>query len=181
MKEIIFALVGSIITIVVTWLFNLITTKRQHKMEMQRLAVQYKLETSRKAISWLMEAKSELFIVLWALEHFSELTPNMLGGVLERAEKLTKLEADARNNFNAIELYYSFDKITEKYQLEAVIPQMLSLQNTLVILNKDSSDNSNKDEFQKVISETIVVLRQLHSAIIDMIEIISNDNLNHLN
>lgn len=176
MKEIIFALVGSIITIVVTWLFNLITTKRQHKMEMQRLAVQYKLETSRKAISWLMEAKSELFIVLWALEHFSELTPNMLGGVLERAEKLTKLEADARNNFNAIELYYSFDKIIKKYKLEAVIPQMLSLQNTLVILK----DNSNKEEFQKVVSESILVLKQLHSAVIEMIDIISQDNLNYL-
>ena len=176
MKEIIFALVGSIITIVVTWLFNLITTKRQHKMEMQRLAVQYKLETSRKAISWLMEAKSELFIVLWALEHFSELTPNMLGGVLERAEKLTKLEADARNNFNAIELYYSFDKIIKKYKLEAVIPQILSLQNTLVILK----DNSNKEEFQKVVSESILVLKQLHSAVIEMIDIISQDNLNYL-
>ena len=176
MKEIIFALVGSIITVVVTWLFNLITTKRQHKMEMQRLAVQYKLETSRKAISWLMEAKSELFIVLCALEHFSELTPNMLGGVLERAEKLTKLEADARNNFNAIELYYSFDTIIKKYKLEAVIPQMLSLQNTLVILK----DNSNKEEFQKVVSESILVLKQLHSAVIEMIDIISQDNLNYL-
>ena len=144
-------------------------------MEMQRLAVQYKLATSRKAISWLMEAKSELFIVLWALEHFSELTPNMLGGVLERAEKLTKLEADARNNFNAIELYYSFDKIIKKYKLEAVIPQMLSLQNTLVILK----DNSNKEEFQKVVSESILVLKQLHSAVIEMIDIISQDNLNY--
>jgi hypothetical protein len=180
MKEIIFALLGSIVSIIVKWLFNLITTKRQHKMEMQRLAVQNKLEVSKTAIGWLMEAKSELFIVIWALEHFSELTPNMLGGVLERAEKLTKLEADARNNFNAIELYYSFDKITEKYQLEAVIPQMLSLQNTLVILNKDSSDNSNKDEFQKVVSESILVLKQLHSAIVEMMEIISQDNLNYL-
>ena len=180
MREILFTLLGSILSIVVTWIFNLISSKRLHKMEMQRLAVQNKLETSRKAISWLMEAKSELFIVLWALEHFSELTPNMLGGVLERAEKLTKLEADARNNFNAIELYYSFDKIAEKYQLEAVIPQMLSLQNTLVILNKDSSDNSNRDEFQKVINETIKVLRQLHSAVIEMIGKISQDNLTYL-
>ena len=59
MKENLFALLGSIVSIIVTWLFNLITTKRQHKMEMQRLAVQNKLEVSKTAIGWLMEAKSE--------------------------------------------------------------------------------------------------------------------------
>ena len=176
MKEILFALLGSIVSIIVTWLFNLINTKRQHKMEMQRLAVQNKLEVSKTAIGWLMEAKSELFIVIWALEHLPELTPSMLSGVVERAEKLTKLEVEARNNFNAIELYYSFDKIIKKYKLEAVIPQMLSLQNTLVILK----DNSNKEEFQKVVSESILVLKQLHSAVIEMIDIISQDNLNYL-
>lgn len=176
MKEILFALLGSIVSIMVTWLFNLITTKRQHKMEMQRLAVQNKLEVSKTAIGWLMEAKSELFIVIWALEHLSELTPSMLSGVVERAEKLTKLELEARNNFNAIELYYSFDKIIKKYKLEAVIPQILSLQNTLVILK----DNSNKEEFQKVVSESILVLKQLHSAVIEIIDIISQDNLNYL-
>lgn len=176
MKEILFALLGSIVSIIVTWLFNLIATKRQHKMEMQRLAVQNKLEVSKTAIGWLMEAKSELFIVIWALEHLSELTPSMLSGVVERAEKLTKLEVEARNNFNAIELYYSFDKIIKKYKLEAVIPQMLSLQNTLVILK----DNSNKEEFQKVVSESILVLKQLHTAVIEMIDIISQDNLNYL-
>ena len=174
MKEILFALLGSIVSIIVTWLFNLITTKRQHKMEMQRLAVQNKLEVSKTAIGWLMEAKSD--IVIWALEHLSELTPSMLSGVVERAEKLTKLELEARNNFNAIELYYSFDKIIKKYKLEAVIPQMLSLQNTLVILK----DNSNKEEFQKVVSESILVLKHLHSAVIEMIDIISQDNLNYL-
>ena len=53
---------------------------------------------------------------------------------------------------------------------------LLSLQNTLVILK----DNSNKEEFQKVVSESILVLKQLHSAVIEMIEIISQDNLNYL-
>ena len=171
-----FALGASIMTIFITWIFNLFTTKRQHKMEMQRLAVQNKLEVSKTAIGWLMETKSELFIIIWALEHLSELTPSMLIGVVERAEKLTKLEVEARNKFNAIELYYSFDKIIKKYKLEAVIPQMLSLQNTLVILK----DNSNKEESQKVVSESILVLKQLHSAVIEMIDIISQDNLNYL-
>lgn len=60
-----FALGASIMTIFITWIFNLFTTKRQHKMEMQRLAVQNKLEVSKTAIGWLMEAKSELFIVIW--------------------------------------------------------------------------------------------------------------------
>lgn len=179
MKEIIFALVGSIITIVVTWLFNLITTKRQHKMEMQRLAVQYKLETSRKAISWLLEAKNDLYIVIWTLKNVSRLDLEFFQNTMKRADKLVALEYEARKDFNAIGLYYKFDSIEKKYELESMQPKMLLLQNQSIIINK--KDSYNETEYQKVILEMISLFEQLHCAVIEMIEVIRKDNLNYLN
>jgi hypothetical protein len=111
MKEILFTLLGSIISIIVTWIFNLISNKRQHKMDMQRLAVQNKLEVSKTAISWLMETKNELYCCIWSLEHYKELEPAIINNVIVRAQNLTILGAEAKNNFNAIELYYDLDDI----------------------------------------------------------------------
>ena len=179
MKEMLYTLLGSIIAIIVTWIFNLITNKRQHKMEIQRLAVQNKLETSKKAISWLLEAKNELYVVVWSLEHLHELAPGMLGGVAERAEKLTTLEVEAKNYFNAIELYYNFDAINKKYNLESIIPHMLSLLNTLAALRNIPQEVS-VENFDGVLKDTLSALKQLRSAVEDIIEIIRQDNLSYL-
>ena len=43
-KDVLLILLGAILSIITT----MITNKRQHKMEMQRLAVQNKLDTSKK-------------------------------------------------------------------------------------------------------------------------------------
>lgn len=78
-------------------------------MEIRRIAIQNKLDTSKAAISWLTEVKSELSIVIWAIEHKDEIEPEMMGGIVERANRLNVLELDARKQFNAIELYYNFE------------------------------------------------------------------------
>lgn len=173
-----FALGASIMTIFVTWIFNLITTKRQHKMEMQRLAVQNKLEVSKTSVSWLMEAKNELFVLIWCLEHYAKLDSNMLLGAIERSKKLINLEAEARTYFNAIELYYDLDDIAQKYNLWVMIPQMLTLQNSLAVLNNNPQDPVDEDD--KVINELLSLFILLHSAIGEMIERIRQDNLNYL-
>jgi len=65
-------------------------------MEIRRIAIQNKLDTSKAAISWLTEVKSELSIVIWAIEHKDEIEPEMMGGIVERANRLNVLELDAR-------------------------------------------------------------------------------------
>ena len=175
MKDVILILIGATLSIVTTWIAN----NRQHKMDMQRLAVQNKLETSKKAISWLLEAKNELFVIIWSLEHLQELAPGMLGGVVERAEKLTTLEAEAKKYFNAIELYYDFGAVSEKYDFDLMIPQMLSLLNALAALKNNPQEVSN-DKFAGVLKDTLFALKQLRSAVEDLIEIIRQDNMNYL-
>lgn len=92
---------------------TMITNKRQHKMEMQRIAVQNKLDTSKQAISWLMQAKSELYVIIWYFDNHNDINDGMLNAIMERAERLTTLEIEARDCFNAIELYYNLGEINK--------------------------------------------------------------------
>lgn len=179
MKEILYTLLGSIITIFISWMFNLITNKRQHKMEMHRIAVQNKMDTSKKAISWLQETKNELFVVIWALEHFQELGPGMIGGILERAERLTKLEIEAKSEFNAIELYYNLDDVVKKNNIETLMPQLLSLQNSMALLRNYPQEDTIV-EFENARNDTLILLKQLSEAISEIIKIIRQDNLDYL-
>lgn len=178
MKEILFALLGSIVSIIVTWIFNLISSKRQHKMDMQRLVVQNKLEVSKTAVSWLQEAKNELFVLIWYLERYKELDSNMWLGAIERSKKLINLEAEARNYFNAIELYYDLDDIAKKYNLWVIISKMLTMQNSLTELNNNLQDSI--EEYDKAINELLSLFISLHSAIAEIIDKIRQDNLNYL-
>lgn len=178
MKEILFTLIGSIISIVVTWIFNLVSNKRQHKMEMHRLAVQNKLEVSKTAISWLMTAKNDLYCCIWSLEHYNELEPAMINNVIVRAQNLITLEADARNNLNSIELYYDLDDIAKKYNLWAIMSQILTLQNSTEVLN--SNPQTSVEEYNKAINQLLSVFLPLHSAIAEIIERIRQDNLSYL-
>ena len=178
MKEMLFALGASIMTIFITWIFNLFTTKRQHKMEMQRLAVQNKLEVSKTAIGWLMEVKNELFVLIWCLEHYTELDSNMWSSTIERSKKLIVLGAEAKNNFNAIELYYDLDDIAKKYNLWVMISKMLTLENVVATLN--NNPQYSVDEYKKEINELLTLLISLHSAIADITERIRQDILNYL-
>ena len=178
MKEMLFALGASIMTIFITWIFNLFTTKRQHKMEMQRLAVQNKLEVSKTAIGWLMEVKNELFVLIWCLEHYTELDSNMWLSTIERSKKLIVLGAEAKNNFNAIELYYDLDDIAKKYNLWVMMSKMLTLENVVATLN--NNPQCSVDEYEKEINELLTLFISLHSAIADITERIRQDNLSYL-
>jgi len=179
MTEFAYTLFGAIVTIIVTWIFNQVTARRQHKRDMQRIAVQNKLETSKSAMGWLTEVKSELSIIIWALEHKDEIALEMMGGVVERANRLNVLELDARKQFNAIELYYNFDEIENRYNLGTMIPQFLTLQNVLAELTSRSQVDS-VDELENVTEKSVMFLKNLHNAVSDIIEMIREDNLHYL-
>lgn len=126
-----------------------------------------------------MEVKSELSIIIWALEHKDEIAPEMKGGVAERANRLNALELDARKQFNAIELYYNFDMIENKYSLGTMIPQFLTLQNVLAELTARLQVDS-EDELENVTEKSLLLLKNLHSAVSDIIDMIRKDNLHYL-
>ena len=174
-KDVLLILIGAILSIVTT----MITNKRQHKMEMQRIAVQNKLDTSKKAISWLMQAKSELYVIIWYFDNHNDINDGMLNAVMERAERLTTLEIEARDCFNAIELYYNLGEINEKYNMEVIVPQMLSLQDHIATIKNNPQDNT-MENLCAALEETKRMLKQLHEAISDIIELIRQDNLNYL-
>ena len=178
MNEILYAFLGSIVSIIVTWIFNLISSKRQHKMDMQKLAVQNKLEVSKTAISWLTEAKSDLYVCIWYLEHYTELESTLINNIIERSQKLVALEAEAKVHFNPIVLYYKLDDIEEKYNVRLIMPQILTLQNSLAVLQQNP--HASIEEYDKLLRELLSLLKQLHDAITEIIEKIRQDNLNYL-
>ncbi len=85
-----------------------------------------------------MKVKNELFVLIWCLEHYTELDSNMWLRTIERSKKLIVLGAETKNNFNAIELYYDLDDIAKKYNLWVMMSKMLALQNSLAAWNSNS-------------------------------------------
>ena len=179
MTEFTYTLLGAIVTIIVTWIFNQITARRQHKRDMQRIAVQNKLDTSKAAMGWLVEAKNELSVLIWALEHKDELAPDMWNGIIVRSQRLANLEPEAQKNFNAIELYYNLDDIGEKYNVKSLVPKMLSIQNILAEIANEPEKYSMAD-IREMIGDAQKLLQDLHDAISEIMAKIRQDNLNYL-
>ena len=179
MTEAFYAILGSVIGIIITWIFNLITTKKQHKMEIHRLAVQNKLEISKMAMGWLSDVKSELTVIIWAMEHQDELSTGMMENTIERAQKLIELDREARKQyFNAIELYYNFDEIAAKYDLLRMTPDMLALQNIITKINENPQDI--QADGGLITAELLKMFKNLHGAVSEIMEVIRQDNLNYL-
>ena len=83
-----------------------------------------------------MQAKNELYVIIWYLDNHKEIDDGMLNIVIERAERITTLEIEARDYLNAIELYYNLGEINKKYDMETIAPQMLSLQDHFAAIKK---------------------------------------------
>ena len=174
-KDVLLILLGAILSIVTT----LVTVKRQHKMEMQRIAVQNKLDTSKAAMGWLVEAKNELSVLLWALEHKNELAPNMWNSIIERSQRLANLEPEAQKHFNSIELYYNLDDIGKKYNMQSIVPKLLTIQNILAEITNSPSKYTEAD--MAVMTEELrKLLQDIHDAISEIMDKIRQDNLNYL-
>ena len=79
---------------------------------------------------------------------------------------------------------YTYTVIDEIFDLiEETIDMNLSAIERLGLFNQKMEELKEKfyvGLYQKVVSESILVLKQLHSAVIEMIDIISQDNLNYL-
>lgn len=179
MTEFLYAVLGSVIAIVLTWIGGLITTKRQHKMEIHRIAVQNKLETSKKAMAWLTEVRSELSIIIWAIEQKEELTPEMIETIQEHARNLVVLGQEARDNFNAIELYYNFDDIVKKYDMGSLVPKILSIHNVFTEIGDNISDDKTRD-YEGTFEELLQLIITLNNAMSEIIEVIRQDNLSYI-
>ena len=76
-------------------------------------------------------------------------------------------------------MYYNFDEIENKYNLGTMIPQFLTLQNVLAELTARSQVDS-LNELETVTEKSFRLLKNLHNAVSDIIEIIRMDNLHYL-
>lgn len=179
MNEIWYTVLGSVIGIVVTWVFNLVTSKMQHKMEIRRIALQNKLDTSKTAISWLTDVRGKLQAIIWMIEHCDTLNNSTIEYAKAIGKQLATLEQDAREYFNAIELYYNFDDVLNRYDLNAIAPQVLGLINRIdeILQSPESADDA---DIKQINEELLTICKHLYDATIDITEIIRQDNMSYL-
>ena len=175
MKDVLLILLGAILSITTTWIAN----KQLHKMNLRQLAVQNKLETSKTAIIWLMDVRGKLQTIIWMIEHRDALTASTIEYAKAMGKQLESLEQEAREYFNAIELYYNFDDVTNRYDLNAIAPQVLDLINRINAILQSSESADDKD-IKQINEELLAVCMHLYDATIDITEIIRQDNMKYL-
>lgn len=179
MSEVWYTVLGSVIGIVVTWVFNLVTSKMQHKMEIRRIALQNKLDTSKTAISWLMDVRGKLQTTIWLIEHRDTLNTSTIEYAKAIGKQLEALEQEAREYFNAIELYYNFDDVVNRYDLNAIAPQVLDLINRINEVLQ-SPESAVDEDINRINEKLLTICKQLYDATIDITEIIRQDNMSYL-
>lgn len=175
MKDVLLILLGAILTIATTWIAN----KQLHKMNLKQLSVQNKLDTSKTAIGWLMDVRGKLQTTIWFIEHRDTLNTSTIEYARKIGKQLEALELEAGGYFNAIELYYNFDDVVNRYDLNAIAPQVLDLINRIneILQSPESAD----DESIKQINEKLLAMcKHLYDATIDITEIIRQDNMSYL-
>lgn len=174
-KDVLLILLGAILSITTTWIAN----KQLHKMNLKQLAVQNKLDASKTAISWLMDVRGKLVTTIWLIEHRDVLNTSTMEYAKEIGKQLTVLEQDAREYFNAIELYYNFDDVVNRYDLNAIAPQVLDLINRINEISQFPENTDDKD-IKQINEELLAVCMHLYDATIEITEIIRQDNMRYM-
>ena len=78
-----------------------------------------------------------------------------------------------------IELYYNFDDVVNRYDLNTIAPQVLDLLNRInaILQSPESADD---EDIKQINEKLLVVCMHLYDATIDIIEIIRQDNMKFL-
>ena len=121
-----------ILTLVLKWVFDLLSSERQYTRERRKIVLQRQLEVMEDAMSNLLGMWEVLYSLKSVMEQFStepssaqiELLQKSIGGVNSFQEK-------SKENKNAILLYYDFSAITKEYELDKVDNILLELSDNI--------------------------------------------------
>ena len=98
---------------------------------------------------------------------------------MQIGKQLEALEHEAREYFNAIELYYNFDDVVNRYDLNAIAPQVLDLINRINEVSQ-SPESVDDEDINRINEKLLTICKQLYDATIDISEIIRQDNMSYL-
>ena len=115
-KIIIAGLVGSIITLILKWITELITESKRNKRELRKMVFQRKTDTVEKAMGWYQEAIDCWSMMQLACDEINEKYNSAVWAkFISSATKANKLYSESSSRLNPLYLYYTFTDIEQKY------------------------------------------------------------------
>lgn len=109
-------LIGSLITLIIQTIINIITDRVKYKRELRKSVFQRKTEVVERAMSWYQETLDMYSMLHMALKEYDKESNSMTAEKIRSAcIKSNKLFQETASRLNAIYLYYDFSDIEEKY------------------------------------------------------------------
>ena len=173
---IIAGVIGSVITLFLTALFDYLKERYREKIEMRKLVFQRKTDAAENAVSWLQESINCYRMLQLACNDIKD-NYNILvwERIMMSSNQANKLYLDTRKFLNPIYLYYDFKEIEKKYSVLSSSEYINYAINQIGKLNQiefelQNTGVSNKsDELKKVQQNRIWLFKELYKAIDDQI------------
>ena len=117
-----------ILTLVLKWIFDLLSSERQYTRERRKIVLQHQLEVMEDAMANLLGMWEALYALKSVMERFSaEPSPAQIELLQKAIEGVNCFQEKSKGNKNAILLYYDFSAITKEYELDKVDNILLEL------------------------------------------------------
>lgn len=140
MNELAFALLGSLVTLVAKWGFDLVTESIRDKRERRKIIFQRKAETAERAMGAYIEYYNNCS---YLKEAVSKITPDMspvnISMIEDAIEKDRIFKERFHEELNSVQLYYDFSETCEQYNMNELSNTIVSLGEIICKTNVDIS------------------------------------------
>lgn len=121
-----------ILTLVLKWVFDLLSSERQYTRERRKIVLQRQLEVMEDAMSNLLGMWEVLYSLKSVMEQFStEPSSAQIESLQKAIDGVNSFQEKSKGDKNAILLYYDFSAITKEYELDKVDNILLELSDNI--------------------------------------------------
>lgn len=121
-----------IITLVLKWVFDLLSSERQYTRERRKIVLQRQLEVMEDAMANLLGMWEGLYALKSVMERFSaEPSPAQIELLQKAIDGVNSFKEKSIGSKNAILLYYDFSSITKEYEVNKIDNILLELSDVI--------------------------------------------------
>lgn len=121
-----------ILTLVLKWVFDLLSSERQYTRERRKIVLQRQLEVMEDAMANLLGMWEVLYSLKSVMEQFSaEPSPAQIELLQKAIDGVNSFQEKSKGDKNAILLYFDFSAITKEYELDKVDSILLELSDNI--------------------------------------------------
>ena len=121
-----------ILTLVLKWVFDLLSSERQYTRERQKIILQRQLEVMEGAMANLLDMWEVLYSLKSVMAQFStNPSPAQIELLQKAIDGVNSFQEKSKGIKNAILLYYDFSAITKEYELDKIDNILLELSDSV--------------------------------------------------